>query len=63
MTVVGVCDFREVEHPPLESDINARWNHDREVVISGSEYCSCSTNPFHLSARGQCRSHSRPTSL
>ncbi|RZB75735.1 Protein SUPPRESSOR OF PHYA-105 1 [Glycine soja] len=24
MTVVGVCDCREVEHPPLESDINAR---------------------------------------
>ena len=92
VTVIWVCDCREVEHPPLELDINARyvfcfvsyfcellqtlftrllclnsairgWHHDREAVISGSEYCSCSTNPFHLSACGQSRSHSSEKGL
>ncbi|KAG4933513.1 hypothetical protein JHK87_047515 [Glycine soja] len=40
MTVVGVCDCREVEHPPLESDINTSF------CKPFSPDCSVSTPPF-----------------
>ncbi|KAG4968011.1 Protein SUPPRESSOR OF PHYA-105 1 [Glycine soja] len=54
MTVVGVCDCREVEHPPLESDINARWNHDREVVISGRSFFEGLCKFAHYSKFEEC---------